>query len=153
MLHLEGLTRWIRAATNLGCGAAPASQLLAKYPSCVPILSRPVVIRRGNPCDSYRRAFLGQVSRALVVQDDARLSPVERALPVVAIAAGGVARRRSSASRAPGDQNQWRSRASSSAAAILSLASSGASWSQAMAADPSSDSSSPGSRSWEDSSI
>src|ERR1039457_1417114 len=81
MLHLEGLTRWIRAATNLGCGAAPAPQLLAKYPSCVPILSRPVVIRRGNPCESYRRAFLGQVSRVLVVQDDARLSPVERALP------------------------------------------------------------------------
>jgi len=70
----------MRAATNLGCRTALVP-LLANYQSCVPILSRSVVIRRGNPCDSYRRAFLGRVSRVLVVQDDARLSPVERALP------------------------------------------------------------------------
>jgi len=110
--------------------------------------------------DSHRRALLGQFSKVLAGQNDADLSP-RRAVyqrwsapaPTPVIPAGGVARRRSLPCWTPNNQSQWRSFASSNDSAILALATSGSSWSQAAQADPSSDSSSSVSRCWVGSSI
>ena len=110
--------------------------------------------------DSHRRAFPGQFSEAPAWHNDSDLSPRSAVYqrwsapaPTPVTPAGGVARCRSLLCWTPGDQSQWRSCVSSSASAILALATSGSSWSQAAQADPSSDSSSSVSRCWEGSSI